>query len=83
MGCGNKHGRRTRRSEWKQYRATPRSTNRETILMPLVPENCSNCGASIIPEKVNWIGPNCVECPFCGQALTVHFEKVSDEIRTG
>ncbi len=60
MGCGHKRGRRSNRSEWEQYRNKHASTNRETILMPQVPEKCFNCGASIKPEKVEWIGPNCV-----------------------
>lgn len=76
MGCGHKKTRRGRRSEWKQSQDNPVTTNRQTIVIPNIPEKCFNCGASINPEKVDWIGPNCVECPFCGQALTVHFERI-------
>ena len=76
MGCGPRMGRRKRQSEWKQLRDNPVGSNKQTILMPQVPEKCFNCGASIQPEKVKWIGPNSIECPYCGQALTVHFEKI-------
>ena len=77
MGCGPRAGRRRRQSDCRQ---SPDDIavgpNKQTILMPQVPEKCFNCGASIQPEKVNWIGPNCLECPYCGQALTVHFERI-------
>lgn len=76
MRCGPKKTRRSRQSARKQSYDDSVTTDRQTIVMPRIPEKCFNCGASIRPEKVDWIGPNSIECPFCGQALTVPFEKI-------
>lgn len=76
MGCGHKRGGRNSSTEWMPSHDSVVGKNNETILMPQIPEKCSNCGASIQPEKVKWVGPNCIECPYCGQSLTVHFEKL-------
>ncbi|MHA2082541.1 MAG: hypothetical protein ACXABD_02185 [Candidatus Thorarchaeota archaeon] len=77
MGCGPKKRRRKKKSKGKSSqsdRTTDASTS--TILMPRVPQECFKCGASIHTEKVNWIGPDSIECPYCGQALAIDFEKV-------
>lgn len=73
MRCGPKRG-RTTTSRAKQSRSDVDPTK---FLMPRVPEKCDKCGASIQYEKVNWTGPTSIECPYCGQTLTVHFEQVA------
>ncbi len=75
MGCGSKKRRKKTRTHSQGDKVTGASTS--TILMPRVPQKCFNCGASIHTEKVNWTGPDSIECPYCGQALTVNFEKIA------
>jgi len=78
MGCGSKKRRRNSRTDWKRSQGDKvTGASASTILMPRLPQNCFNCGASIHTEKVNWTGPDSIECPYCGQALTVRFEKVT------
>ncbi|MHA2142645.1 MAG: hypothetical protein ACXADC_15210 [Candidatus Thorarchaeota archaeon] len=77
MGCGSrKKGRRKRTKKKLAQGSEAAEAKTSTILMPRVPQKCFNCGASIHTEKVNWIGPDTIECPFCGQALAINFEKV-------
>ncbi|MFW9968245.1 MAG: hypothetical protein ACFFEA_13905 [Candidatus Thorarchaeota archaeon] len=75
MGCGSATRKRKSRVTVRNPERIDRGTS--AILMPRVPQKCFNCGASIHTEKVNWIGPDRIECPYCGQALTVDFEKVA------
>ncbi|MHA2059019.1 MAG: hypothetical protein ACW979_15475 [Candidatus Thorarchaeota archaeon] len=78
MGCGPKKRRRKSRTKRKDPQSGRTSGASPTsVLMPRVPQKCFNCGASIHTEKVNWIGPDKIECPYCGQALNVDFEKVA------
>ncbi|MFW9889717.1 MAG: hypothetical protein ACFFER_16125 [Candidatus Thorarchaeota archaeon] len=75
MGCGSA----TRKRKSKITVRNPERIDRgiSAMLMPRVPQKCFNCGASIHTERVNWIGPDKIECPYCGQALAVDFEKVA------
>ncbi len=78
MGCGPKKRRRKSRTMKRDYEAGRTSSASTTnVIMARVPQKCFNCGASIHTEKVNWIGPDRIECPYCGQALNVDFEKVA------
>lgn len=78
MGCGPKKRRRKSRTKRKSSQGGRTSgASTASVLMPRVPQKCFNCGASIHTEKVNWIGPDKIECPYCGQALNVDFEKVA------
>jgi hypothetical protein len=78
MGCGSrKKGRKKRTKKQLFQSGGTAGTGSSTILMPRVPQKCFNCGASIHTEKVNWTGPDTIECPFCGQALAVNFEQIA------
>ncbi len=78
MGCG--HGRRSgegrrRRSETYGYPPSD-TTSKATLVIPRVPEKCSNCGALMESEDVKWTGPATIECPYCGCQLEVELEKI-------
>jgi hypothetical protein len=78
MGCGPKKGKRRVkvRRERSERDSLTSSGGTSTILMPRVPEKCSNCGAVIHTKRVNWTGPNSVECSYCGSVLSVEFERI-------
>ncbi|MHA1138090.1 MAG: hypothetical protein ACTSSE_16545 [Candidatus Thorarchaeota archaeon] len=72
--------RRRRSKSRTQYstRYTPGDTRGiSSLVMPRVPQNCSNCGAILNAAGIKWIGPSSVECPYCGSTLTVEFEKIT------
>lgn len=78
MGCGPKIGkRRTKKSRRGIASAeggtSPQST---TLLMPRVPQVCSNCGARTGGPSVKWVGPSSIECSYCNTVLPVEFEKL-------
>ena len=79
MGCGPKMGRRRSKTKTRySTRYSPGDTRGiSSLVMPRVPQNCSNCGAIINAEGIKWTGPTSVECPYCGSTLYVEFEKIA------
>ena len=79
MGCGPKIGkRRTRKSRRRITDAGSRtSVQNTTLLMPRVPQVCSNCGANIDGRSAKWVGPASIECAYCSTVLPVEFEKIA------
>lgn len=49
------------------------SSVREKTFIYEPPRFCKDCGASLNPEEVQWVGPLTVKCPYCG--ATHHTEK--------
>ncbi|MEM2142615.1 MAG: hypothetical protein QXQ81_05115 [Candidatus Thorarchaeota archaeon] len=47
---------------------TASTGHRRVVLVP--PNFCSRCGASLPAEKVDWVGPLQVACPYCGATLS-------------
>jgi len=43
----------------------PQVTERRGAL----PASCSGCGASLIPDEVEWHDPHTAECPYCGTVV--------------
>ncbi|MCK5238260.1 MAG: hypothetical protein KAR33_01860 [Candidatus Thorarchaeota archaeon] len=35
------------------------------------PNNCSNCGGSLLEKEIEWIDNNTIRCPFCSSELRV------------
>ena len=35
------------------------------------PNNCSNCGGSLLEKEVEWIDNNSIRCPYCSSELRV------------
>lgn len=79
MGCGPKIGRRRSKSKAGHSKSRASGETRETssLVMPRVPEKCSNCDAIIDTSEIKWTGPASVECPYCGSNLAVEFEKIA------
>jgi predicted RNA-binding Zn-ribbon protein involved in translation (DUF1610 family) len=50
--------------------STQISGYRETITSYRTPPFCSQCGAALDPEQVEWIGPLRFTCPSCGRIGT-------------
>jgi hypothetical protein len=40
------------------------------------PRFCSECGASINSEQIEWVGPLSVKCPYCGATLATEKREV-------
>lgn len=79
MGCGPKKGRRRSKSRTQHSTTyTPGDTRGiSSLVMPRVPQKCSNCCATINAAGIKWTGPTSVECPYCGSTLSVEFEKIA------
>ncbi|MHA2352884.1 MAG: hypothetical protein ACXABX_07165 [Candidatus Thorarchaeota archaeon] len=79
MGCGPKIGRRRSKSKtrYSESYASGETRGTSSLVMPRVPEKCSNCGATINTTGIKWTGPSSVECPYCGSVLSVEFEKIT------
>ena len=58
-------------------RVSDKTPGTTTLLIPRVPEKCSNCGAAISGSDVKWTGPTSIMCPYCDTILHVEMEKVS------
>jgi len=43
-----------------------RETSRERSYVHEPPSFCSDCGASLSAETIEWVGPLTVKCPYCG-----------------
>jgi DNA-directed RNA polymerase subunit RPC12/RpoP len=78
MGCGPKKGKRRSKSKTEHSKSYTSGDTRGTssLVMPRVPQKCSNCDATINSTGIKWIGPTSVECPYCGSILFVEFEKI-------
>ncbi len=37
---------------------------------PKLPAKCSSCGGPLKADEVHWVGPDRVECPYCGSVVT-------------
>jgi predicted Zn-ribbon and HTH transcriptional regulator len=75
MGCGPKIGKRKSKVR-RSTKHTSNNTSESSLVMPRVPQNCSNCGASLNSAEVKWVGPTSMECPYCESILQVKFEKI-------
>lgn len=42
------------------------NTPREKSYIHEPPSFCSDCGASLSSEEIEWVGPLTVKCPYCG-----------------
>ena len=42
------------------------TTTQEKSYVIEPPQYCKECGASLDPEEVQWVGPLTVKCPYCG-----------------
>ncbi|MFW9806386.1 MAG: hypothetical protein ACFFFK_06615 [Candidatus Thorarchaeota archaeon] len=40
------------------------------------PRFCTECGASINSEQIEWVGPLSVKCPYCGATLATEKREV-------
>ena len=47
----------------------------EIILIKTVPNTCSECGAPLSEESVDWVGPEKFKCPTCGSVLSMKLER--------
>ncbi|MFX1465246.1 MAG: hypothetical protein ACFFA5_02065 [Promethearchaeota archaeon] len=47
----------------------------EVILIKTVPTTCSECGAPLSEESVDWVGPEKFKCPTCGSTLSMKLER--------
>ena len=79
MGCRPKIGKRLTKKLRISVTSTvggtsPKST---TLVIPRVPQDCSNCGGKTEATSVKWIGPSSIECSYCGAILPVEFEKIA------
>ena len=52
-----------------------RVVEREVLLRQRVPLECSNCGAPINQEEIDWIGPETIRCLSCGHSIRVETER--------
>ena len=79
MGCGPKMGRRRSKSKTRYSTKYTSGDTRGTssLVMPRVPQNCSNCGAILNAAGIKWTGPSSVECSYCSSDLHVEFEKIA------
>ena len=78
MGCGSKIGKKRKR-EAKSHSVNPSSSvarENSTLVMPRVPQKCTNCSGKLDQKTVKWTGPTSFECPYCGVTLAVEFEKI-------
>lgn len=50
------------------------SKEKSYIYMP--PDRCTDCGAKLSYESVEWSGPLTAKCPYCGQSLPVEKREV-------
>ena len=41
-----------------------------------LPSKCSNCGAPLSPEGIDWVGPLEAKCNYCGSTVKAQFEKI-------
>ncbi len=77
MGCGPKIGKRKSKTRFSKSYASGEKGGTSSLVMPRVPQKCSNCGATISATGIKWTGPTSVECPYCGSILSVEFEKIA------
>lgn len=35
-----------------------------------LPSKCPSCGGPLLPDEVEWHGPDAIECPYCGSVVT-------------
>jgi hypothetical protein len=47
----------------------------EVVLIKTVPTTCSECGAPLSEESVDWVGPEKFKCPTCGSTLSMKLER--------
>ncbi|MFX1518873.1 MAG: hypothetical protein ACFFCD_02965 [Promethearchaeota archaeon] len=47
----------------------------EVVLIKTVPNTCSECGAPLSEESVDWVGPEKFKCPTCGSVLSMKLER--------
>ncbi|NHI90345.1 MAG: hypothetical protein EAX87_12535 [Candidatus Thorarchaeota archaeon] len=40
------------------------------------PRFCTECGASISSEQIEWVGPLSVKCPYCGATLATEKREI-------
>ena len=78
MGCMPKIGKRRRKKsrKWVTGAEGGGSIQSTTLLMPRVPQVCSNCGAKTGGSSLKWVGPSSIECSYCDAILSVEFEKI-------
>ena len=53
-----------------------RSTPEEASYIHEPPHFCSECGASLSMENVEWAGPLTVRCPYCGNTMKTEKRKI-------
>ncbi len=79
MGCSPKIAKKRKRKA-KSHSVNPStSVAREssTLIMPRVPQKCTNCNGILDQKTVKWTGPTSFECPYCGVRLSIEFEKIA------
>lgn len=59
----------------ERYRGSVRSDGTEIRTVRL-PERCTSCGAAIVQEHIDWVGPLEARCNYCGSTVRAHFERV-------
>jgi DNA-directed RNA polymerase subunit RPC12/RpoP len=59
------------------------AANRQSTAMPKEksyvyepPRFCSDCGAAITSEGIEWVGPLSVKCPYCGATLSTEKREI-------
>ncbi len=78
MGCGPRTGKKRKR-EPKSHSVNPSTSvagGSSTLVMPRVPQKCTNCNGILDQKTVKWTGPTSFECPYCGVTLEVEFDKI-------
>ncbi len=58
-----------------QGRAGTRSDGAQIKTVRL-PEACSQCGASLSHEGIDWVGPMEAKCNYCGGTVKANFENI-------
>lgn len=52
------------------------AVSREKSYVYEPPRFCSDCGAAITSEGIEWVGPLSVKCPYCGATLSTEKREI-------
>ena len=73
---GNTFIRSAETSGFKFKMPFARTVEKEVFVTKKLPDRCYNCGASINPQEVEWVGPDQAKCPNCGATLALKTERM-------
>ena len=45
------------------------------FLKPVIKDKCTNCGAALTWESIDWVGPEQYACPHCGTAHKMDMQR--------